>query len=499
MTNTVFIAGRIPEKNRDLPGALRGAGFEVAELAGGEETLRALRGKRCCELVVVGTPEDIAPRALLGGLGRRFPDTRGVLLLPEPDRASLLGDDFLNLSGRPTAEVVDAVRGLLTSKKPRKPELRLIGRGREMERVRRMIEQVAPTSMTVLITGESGTGKEVVARLVHEESLRREKPFVAVNCAALPEGILESELFGHEKGAFTGATARREGRFELAHKGTLFLDEIADMPVQTQAKLLRVLEEKRFLRVGGVRDVIADVRLLAATNTDLEAAVQDGRFREDLFYRLNVIQVHIPPLRERREDIPDLVEAFLADASADHGTEPVRFTGGALQALAEFHWPGNVRQLKNLVEKITILEHGETIDADRVSRFLGERFSRSRHLPVPLPDASSKAERELIVQNLLAIRRELAELREMLIRSGPVRVSPGSYRPSREGAFGTDAEVVELEEYAEPRESRTAADFEKEAIQRALAASGGNRRRTAEILQIGERTLYRKLKKHGLD
>jgi len=498
MASTVFVAGRIPERNRDLPAAFRKAGFEVAEFASGEETLRALKADRNCALVVVGMPEEIAPRVLLRGLARRFPGIRAALLLPEPDRTSLVGDEFLNLSGRSTGEVIDAVRGLLAEKRPPEPELRLIGRGREMERIRRTIDQVAPTSMTILITGESGTGKDVAARLVHEKSRRRENPFVAVNCAALPEGVLESELFGHEKGAFTGATSRREGRFELAHKGTLFLDEIADMPIQTQAKLLRVLEEKRFLRVGGVRDVVVDVRLLAATNADLEAAVQAGRFREDLFYRLNVIQLHLPPLRERREDIPDLVQTFAAEAGADHGIEPVRFTRDALQALAEYHWPGNIRQLKNLVEKLTILEHGETIDADEAARFLGERFSRSRHLPVPLPDAATRTERELILQNLVALRRELAELREMLVRACGGRVPSASYRPSREGPFGPETEVVELEETAEPRATRTAADHEKEAIRKALAESGGNRRRAAEILEIGERTLYRKIKKYGL-
>jgi DNA-binding NtrC family response regulator len=493
---SVIIAGRIPDANRDLPEALRKAGLEVALAAGGEDALRLLRGGNGHRLVLIGAPEEIAPHVLAAGIRRRFPDVPLALLLPPSTDVSLVREEALDVSGRSTDEVVGAVRGLLTPRKKTPRETKLIGASREMERVRQSIALVAPTSMTILITGESGTGKDIVARLIHEKSPRRESPFVAVNCAALPEGILESELFGHEKGAFTGAAGRREGRFELAHKGTLFLDEIGDMPVQTQAKLLRVLEEKRFLRVGGVRDVSVDVRLLAATNADLEQAVTDGRFREDLFYRLNVIQIHLPPLRDRREDIPELVEVFASEAGADHSLDPVRFSRDAIRTLAEFHWPGNVRQLRNLIEKVTILEQGKTIDSSEVERFLGERFARSRNLPVPLSDGAGKADRELIYRTLLAIRREIAELREM-IRTRREGGGP-AYPPAAEGAYRAEAEVVELDEAPETRDRRTAADFEKEAIRRALVASGGNRRRAAEILQIGERTLYRKLQKYSL-
>jgi DNA-binding NtrC family response regulator len=495
----VWIAGRVPEANRELPDTLRAEGFEVAELGAAADVLRLLRGGKACDLLIAAATEDVSPRNLLGAVAGRFPEVRTALLVPAGAGASPDGDDFLDLSGRDTADIAAAVRGALTKKRPPAEERRFLGRGREIERVRRTIEQVAPTSMTILITGESGTGKDVVARLIHEKSLRREHPFVAVNCAALPEGVLESELFGHEKGAFTGATARREGRFELAHKGTLFLDEIGDMPVQTQAKLLRVLEEKRFLRVGGVRDVVVDVRLLAATNTDLESAVQQGRFREDLYYRLNVIQVHLPPLRDRREDIADLAEAFARDAAAEHGVAPVRLTRESLQTLSEYHWPGNVRQLKNLVEKVTILDRGATVGPERIAGLLGERFARTRNLPVPMGDAAGRADREMILQSLLAIRRELSEIREMLRSAGTVRAPRSEFGGARDASLGPDAEIVELEETPEPRERRTAADYEREAVRRALAEAGGNRRRAAEILEIGERTLYRKIKEFGLD
>ncbi|MFH1277655.1 MAG: sigma-54 dependent transcriptional regulator [Candidatus Eisenbacteria bacterium] len=498
MSKSVFIVGKLPGRNRDLPDLLRAEGYDVTVVGGGEETLRLLKGERCCELAVVGEPDDISPRALLSGLGRRHPGVRGILLQETPSGSSLLKEDSLDLSGKTSGSVAEAIRGILATREEEVGPVRLLGRSPAIERIRQTVDQVAPTSMTVLITGESGTGKDVVARLIHQSSRRRERPYVAVNCAALPEGVLESELFGHEKGAFTGATSRREGRFELAHRGTLFLDEIGDIPVQTQAKLLRVLEEKKFFRVGGVKDVEADVRLLAATNADLEGAVRDGRFREDLFYRLNVIQIHIPPLRDRREDIPDLVRTFVAGSSADHGTERIRFTPEALDYLASFHWPGNVRQLRNLIEKIAILESGGEIGLDGVTRFLGEGFSRSRNLPVPARGGSDRAERELIYQNLLAIRSDLAELKEMF--RGTATFTSPAYSGRRPARFDPEAEVLVPEEPSpEAGEGRTAADFEREAIRRALEESGGNRRRAAEILEIGERTLYRKLKKYGLD
>ena len=495
----VFVVGRLPDRNADLADRLRSEGYRVTETAAGEETLRLLKGEACCELIVVGDPEDISPRGLLGGLGRRFPDLPALLLLPEPDMRSILRDPYLDLSGKPSSDVVDVIDNLLTGGEPEQADegaVRLIGSGKAMERVRQTVFQVAPTMMTVLVTGESGTGKDVVARMIHAESGRRKKAFIAVNVAALPEGVLESELFGHEKGAFTGAISRRAGRFELADEGTLFLDEIGEMPVQTQAKLLRVLEEKRFLRVGGVKDVTVNVRLVAATNSDLESAVEEGRFREDLYYRLNVIQIHMPPLRERREDIPDLVRVFAAGAGADHGIEPIRFKPDALEYLASYHWPGNVRQLRNMIEKITILERGGVIDLDGVTRFLGERFSRSRNLPVPAQGRTESAERELIYQTLLAIRRDLAELKEGLRTE---RGFPPSFREERAGRFGSEAEVVELDETTEPSGSRTVAEFEAEAIRRALHESGGNRREAADILKIGQRTLYRKIKKYGLE
>jgi two-component system nitrogen regulation response regulator NtrX len=240
----------------------------------------------------------------------------------------------------------------------------IIGDSAPMARLMEQMRTVGPTNASVLITGENGVGKELVARALHALSRRAHRPFIEVNCAAIPEDLIESELFGHEKGAFTGATERRRGKFDLAHQGTLFLDEIGDMSLKTQAKILRILEEQRFERVGGARPIQVDVRIIAATNKNLEAEIAQARFREDLYHRINVIPLHVPPLRERREDIPGLAAHFLQEYARENAMPPKVFTPEALAALAAQPWPGNVRELKNFVWRLAILAGGINIDLD---------------------------------------------------------------------------------------------------------------------------------------
>jgi len=240
----------------------------------------------------------------------------------------------------------------------------IIGRDKSMRHVLDMVHRAAPSRSTVLVTGESGTGKELIAKAIHNESPRKDGPFVSVNCMALNPGVLESELFGHEKGSFTGAVSRRRGRFELADKGTLFLDEIGELSQDMQVKLLRVLQERRFERVGGTEVVEVDIRIVAATNRDLTKAVAEGIFREDLFYRLNVVSIHLPPLRERREDIPFLAAHFLDKFAKENGREFKGFSPSAMDYLSAYEWPGNVRQLENVIERCVVLSSTDTIDAD---------------------------------------------------------------------------------------------------------------------------------------
>jgi len=306
----------------------------------------------------------------------------------------------------------------------------LLGRSAAMQRLRDSIQQVAATDAAVLILGESGTGKELVAHAIHYGGRRAERPLVKVSCAALPEGLLESELFGHERGAFTGARERRKGRFELAHGGTLFLDEVGDLSAGTQAKLLRVLQEQEFERVGGTETVRVDVRLIAATNRDLEGLVAEGSFREDLYYRLNVVPIRVPPLKERVEDVPVLVAHFLR-AFGDRWGKPVpEVTPEALALLCRHAWPGNVRQLQHVVESILVFSKGDPI--------------RIRDLPPAI-------------------------------------------RGDEQGADSDERSA-----------GASLRDLERQAIARTLVATNGNRRKAAEILGIGLKTLYRKIQEFEL-
>ncbi len=286
----------------------------------------------------------------------------------------------------------------------------LIGRSEPMRAVFRLIETVAPTNSTILITGESGTGKELVARAIHFNSLRRDRPFVAVNCAALPETLLESELFGHVKGAFTDATTNKKGLLEVADKGTVLLDEIADMSPLMQVKLLRVLQERRFRRLGGTEEIATDIRIIAATNRDLGRLVAEGKFREDLYYRINVIPVHLPPLRERPEDIPLLAEHFVAKFSQQMGKKVTGLSAAALRLLQAYSWPGNVRELENAIERAVALEQGPTITAESLQ--LGTPGAGRID---PLPEAGFDLER-----HVQEIEREY--IQEALRRAGGVKV-----------------------------------------------------------------------------
>lgn len=362
-----------------------------------------------------------------------------------------------------------------------------------MQRVLRAVEQVAPTDISVLITGESGTGKEVIAKAIHAGSLRRDRPLVVVNCGAIPEGILESELFGHEKGSFTGAIGTRKGYFEIADAGTIFLDEIGEMPLATQVKILRVLEYKEFMRVGGSTTVRVDVRVIAATNKELEAEVKKGTFRQDLFFRLNAVTIHVPPLRERREDIRPLVDLFVRRFCRENHIEFEGFTESAYHLLENYTWPGNVRQLKNLVESIIVLEKGKRIDERVLARHLRPAGEGERSLPVRVGKTVEQVEREFIYRALLELRDEIAELRR-LIYDG--LIAPRGLMPWR----ATHPEPVVDVAVDEPHEApvHPLRDSEREAIRKALQAANNNRREAAKLLGISERTIYRKIKQYGL-
>ncbi|MCX7984598.1 MAG: sigma-54 dependent transcriptional regulator [Bacteroidetes bacterium] len=358
----------------------------------------------------------------------------------------------------------------------------IIGRSPELLEIVDIIQQVAPTEMTVLITGESGTGKEVIAKAIHGASMRSQKPLIPVNCGAIPEGLIESELFGHEKGAFTSAVDTRKGYFEIADGGTIFLDEIGDMPLGTQVKLLRVLETGEFMRVGSSVPRKTDVRVIAATNKILEYEVQQKRFRADLYFRLRSVNIHLPPLRNRREDIPLLVEHFIKEVTEKNNIVFEGFTDDATALLLEYDWPGNVRELKNVIESMIVLEGGKLLTAHDVQKYLHKQVSpQERNLPVYTNKTVEQAERELIYRALIDLKTNIIELREMLEE----KLSHINGRNSPL-VIHQDEEILSLDE------------MERRLIQTALQRHNGNRRLAARDLNISERTLYRKIKEYGL-
>jgi len=402
----------------------------------------------------------------------------------------------------------------------------LIGQSNAIREVLVKIEQMAPVSSTVMIEGESGTGKELVARAIHRLSPRRNKPFIAVNVGALADSLIESELFGHEKGAFTGAAERRLGRFELANGGTIFLDEIGEVPPSTQVRLLRVLEEREVTRVGGVAPIAIDVRVVAATNQPLRELVEQGLFRSDLYYRLNVLSMYLPPLRARPDDIPLLVRRFVREYSARHDRPFHGIAAEAMQLLMNYQWPGNVRELRNLIESMVVLAPGREVGATDIPREIRDG-GLSRYLPVPvgpvLRGASGADGRELefIVRTLVELKLQIEELRSRVQTVDEMRerarddVTGAPYDRNRVIAGNGVQSVHEVNgsmaaSAIEPPDREpapnvvtispgmTMAEIERAAILAALAETKGNRRKAAEMLGIGERTMYRKLRDYGI-
>lgn len=361
----------------------------------------------------------------------------------------------------------------------------IIGTSVEIQEIVDVVQQVAPTDITVLITGESGVGKEVIARALHAGSKRSKKPLVTVNCGAIPEGLIESELFGHERGSFTSAVETRKGYFEIADGGTIFLDEIGETPTATQVKLLRVLENGEFMRIGSSMPRAADVRVIAATNKNLEVEVQQKRFRPDLYFRLRSVNIWIPPLRNRREDIPPLIEHSVKEFSEKNTIQFFGFTDDATHLLMNYDWPGNVRELKNVVESILVLEKGKRIDADDVQKYLPhpQVYSAERYLPVALNKTVEQAERELIYRALIDLKSDILQLKQFLVDGRAVQQPVGVLQGQKNGDNG----LLSLDE------------MERLMIVKALEKHRGNRRLAAQDLKISERTLYRKIKEFGLD
>jgi len=401
----------------------------------------------------------------------------------------------------------------------------IIGNYEGLNRALDIAVQVAPTDLSVLITGESGTGKESFPQVIHSFSLRKHGAYIAVNCGAIPEGTIDSELFGHEKGAFTGATDSRKGYFEVANGGTIFLDEVAELPLSTQVRLLRVLESGEFIRVGSSKVQKTDVRVITATNIDIIQAVAAGKFREDLFYRLNTVPVRVPPLRERGEDIFLLFRKFSVDFAERYRMPAIRLDNQAREMLLSYYWPGNVRQLKNITEQISVIERERDITGPILTAYLPD-LQKDR-LPVLVKDRDEKgfgSEREILYKILFEMKSDMHDLKNLvfemisnggevssltetglkavsnLYTSSPLQKTESHPAHSVTLNFSGQREkslIQDTEEVLE--ESLSLTDREKDLIQKALGKNNGKRKLAASELGISERTLYRKIKEYGLD
>lgn len=406
----------------------------------------------------------------------------------------------------------------------------IIGNAPLLNRALEVAIQVAPTDISVLVTGESGTGKEIIPQVIHNLSARKHKEYIAVNCGAIPEGTIDSELFGHEKGSFTGASGSRQGYFEVADGGTIFLDEVAELPMQTQVRLLRVLETGEFIRVGSSKVIKTNVRVVAATNENMPQAIASGKFREDLFYRLSTVPVSLPPLRGRSEDIHLLFRKFASDFADKYRMPTVRLSDDAVKLLNNYSWPGNIRQLKNLVEQISVIETARDLDATTLLNYLP---AEKEKVPAVISKngEDSFSEREIMYKFLFDMKKDLSDLKNLVLEmisqgsnfsvdskqaevisrlyseAQPAVLDPSKFLPKAKETV-TNSEYFEdqdsfraeddFETHEEVEESLSLEDQERDLIKKALEKHRGKRKYAAEELGISERTLYRKIKEFNL-
>jgi len=463
-------------------------------------------------VVLTGALHEQPAKTLIAFARSRSIPTLGLAETASPDPKDLARRTGLSaLLVKPVAPSEVLASGLhLVERRRVQARTGIVGESAAIQEVLVKIEQMAPVLSTVLVEGESGTGKELVAHAIHDLSPRRDQPFVAVSCAALPATLLESELFGHEKGSFTGAAERRLGRFELANGGTIFLDEVGEMAQSTQVKLLRVLENRAFFRVGGTESIRVDVRVVAATNRSLKEQVSLGEFRDDLYYRLNVLNIYLPPLRERRSDIRILIQRFIRELSEQHGRPFSGIAPDAMEILVNAHWPGNVRELRNLIDSMVVLAPGAQINASDIPADIRE--GGTRLLPVRMPQQVREVqgkELEFIFRSLVELKLQVEELRRR-VDERPDRVeafdvgraAPVEYEEIRAGdgfePLGIEAPSPP-EDFIVYRPGMRMADVERAAIEAALRENKGNRRKAAQKLGIAERTLYRRIKDHELE
>jgi len=484
---------------------LRDAGYEVYGTGTAEEALSLMRKHSVSSILLDLALNETDSSRLIRTISGKFPDAEIILTTrqhqPPSEYRRLEVNDYLE---KPidAEELLTKIR-MLDIRREFHNRFRLVGRDEKFIGAMESVLQVAPTDIQVLLTGESGTGKEGFAKAIHYYSDRRDGPFIPINCGAIAEGVLESELFGHEKGAFTDAKGQRKGYFEQADGGTLLLDEIGDMPRVTQVKLLRVLEQQEFIRVGGSTPVKTNVRLIASTNRDLSVEIRDGKFRQDLYYRLNAVHIHLPALRERREDITRLIQYFLLESRRHNKKISTVFTDEAIAVLTDYEWPGNIRELRNLIDTMVVTSGKVRIGTDDLPESIYTPPTSNRTLPVPQYRNPEDMDREMVYKILWQILTAIHDLPSKIssiFTGGNLAPLPERFQlPASLEGKGIESTTSEEKTATDLENLQTMEDWEREAIRRALESNQGHRGRAAQDLGISERSIYRKIKDYHLD
>ena len=485
---------------RDLRVALEDLGWQTL-VTNSVRPARKLLSENQFDLLILD--ETTLPEVQLADILSDRPEKIPVFVITTQDGTQLqttLDPDALLSYPLIPAELQDA----LTQKRTL-PDTAILGRSDAMQQIRESIAQIAPTPVSVLITGESGSGKNLIAEAIHRQSARSDEPFLIINCGAIPETLLESELFGHEKGAFTDARTQRSGIFEAANRGTVFLDEIGEMSLSAQVRLLRVLDAREVTRLGSTAPIAVDVRVIAATNRNLQQAVAEGKFRQDLYQRLRVIEIEMPPLRAHPQDIPLIAQNIIQKQSDELSMPPIEFAPDAMNALQQYHWPGNVRELINLIERLMVLSKTRHITAADLAQYLQiSPVTEPSYLPVLAGKTPAESDRDLLYWAILEVAKDIKELKAYIMQnmqtSPPPSLPVPIYdAPIEETEIGyTEAETpAETQELTE-KDIRPLRELEREAIANALRVTGGHRERTAKLLGMAVRTLYRKIDQYDL-
>ena len=491
---------------RDLRVALEELGWQTL-VTNSVRPARKLLSENQFDLLIID--ETTLPEMQLADILSDRPEKIPIFVITTRDGTQLQTAPALDPNALLSYPLIPAeLQDALTQKRT-PPDTAILGRSDAMQQIRESVAQIAPTPVSVLITGESGSGKNLIAEAIHRQSARSREPFLIINCGAIPETLLESELFGHEKGAFTDARTQRSGIFEAANRGTVFLDEIGEMSLSAQVRLLRVLDAKEVTRLGSTAPIAVDVRVIAATNRNLQQAVAEGKFRQDLYQRLRVIEIEMPPLRAHPYDIPLIAQNIIQKQSGELSMPPIEFAPDAMNALQQYHWPGNVRELINLIERLMVLSKTRHISAMDLAQHLATTpETEPSYLPVLAGKTPAESDRDLLYWAILEVAKDIKELKAYIMQSMqtspppslpvPIPIEDTEIKDAEGAGFerGTTAKAVQPA--PTEKDIRPLRELEREAIANALRVTGGHRERTAKLLGMAVRTLYRKIDQYDL-